>query len=181
MNTILRTKLIIYYFTVLLTTSGLFYGCHHDNSTYNDNQGFINKAHSSLQLKIAAGNLAVQKGQADNIQDYGEEVVKEHSGTYEEIKEMAIANSWIVTEELLTTHQKKFSDLQEQEISKFDLAFAKLMVSSHEEVINLFQIASVNENGVYDTDVQTFARTTLPVLQSQLIGAKEILDQVDEI
>ncbi|MBL1408981.1 DUF4142 domain-containing protein [Sphingobacterium faecale] len=177
MNTILQTKLIIYYFTVVLTASGLFYGCHDDNSTYNDNQGFINKAHSSLQLKIAAGNLAVQKGQADNVQDYGEEIVKEHNGTSEEIKEMSVANSWIVSEELLPSHQKQFSELQQQEVSEFDLAFAKLMVSSHEEAVNLFRIASVNENEVYDYDIQTFARATLPVLESHLSEAKEILAQ----
>ncbi|MFD2555038.1 DUF4142 domain-containing protein [Sphingobacterium tabacisoli] len=181
MDTILRTKLIIYYFTVILTASGLFYGCHDDNSTYNDNQGFINKAHSSLQLKIAAGNLAVQNSQADNVQDYGEEISREHSGTSEEIKKIAVANSWIVPEELLTPHQKQLSQLQQQAVSDFDLDFAKLMVSSHEEAVNLFRIVSVNENEVYHSDVQTFARATLPILESHLSEAKGILDQVDGI
>ncbi len=179
MDLILRTKLIIYYLTVTLAVSGTLFGCHKGEREYNDNQAFLNKASSSSTLKIAAGNLAVQKGQEDNVQDYGEEIVKEHSDTAEEMKELAVANNWIFPDELLATHQKQLSQLQNQDVAGFDLAFAKLMVNAHEEALSLFRIASTNENEVYDTNVQEFAKATLPVIESHLIEAREILEQVD--
>lgn len=177
MDLILRTKLTIYYLTITLTASGILFGCHDGEREYNDNLAFLTKASSSSSLKIAAGNLAVQKGQADNVQDYGEEIIKEHSSISEEMKELAVANNWIITDDLLSTHKQQLSQLQQQQVSEFDLAFAKLMVNAHEEAVNLFRIASVNENEVYDTDVQTFAQETLPILELHLIEAKEILEQ----
>ena len=177
MDLVLRTKLIIYYLTITLTASGILFGCHDGEREYNDNLAFLTKASSSSSLKIAAGNLAVQKGQTDNVQDYGEEIIKEHSSISKEMKELAVANNWIITDDLLSTHKQQLSQLQQQEVSEFDLAFAKLMVRSHEETVNLFRIASTDENEVYDSHVQIFAKNTLPIIESHLIKAKEILEK----
>lgn len=179
MNLIQRTKLIIYYLTLTLVASGILFGCHNGEREYNDNQAFLTKASSSSSLKILAGNLAMQKGQGDHVQEYGGKIVKDHSLTAEKMKEIAVTNNWVISQKLLPAHQKQLDQLRGQEVSSFDLAFTRLMVSSHEEALNLFRIASTDENEVYDNDVQAFAKATLPLIESHLLEAKAILDLLD--
>ena len=52
----------------------------------------------------------------------------------------------------------------------FDKEFARIMVVSHQDAVNLFS-AAASENGVFDADLRAFAAGKIPSLTTHLKDA----------
>lgn len=167
------TGLLVLFSTVLTVSS-----CKkdRDNDFRLSNQDFVNRASSSNNFEIAAGNLAITKGVSEEVKAYGQHMVNDHSAVGAEMTALATAKGWSVPTSLMPKEQANLDSLNSATGAAFDALFARKMVVSHQEAIDLFETAS-RSNGVPDTDLRTFASGKLPALRAHLTEATALLDE----
>jgi len=138
-----------------------------------DNQSFVTQASSSNNFEIAAGGLAVLKGQDAAIKHYGEHMVNDHGAVGNEMKTLANSKGWNVPVTLAEKEQANLNLLAAANGAAFYKEFARIMVVSHQDAINLFTMAS-GETGVFDADLRAFAGSKLPSLTNHLKDAQAL-------
>jgi putative membrane protein len=171
-NIKLLTAFVLLFSTVLTVSS-----CKkdRDNDFQLSNQDFVNRATSSNNFEIAAGNLALTKGVSQEVKAYGQHMVNDHSAVGAEMTALASSKGWSVPTSLMPKEQANLDSLNSATGAAFDALFARKMVVSHQEAIALFETAS-RANGVPDTDLRTFAAGKLPALRAHLQEATALLD-----
>ncbi|MFD1187104.1 DUF4142 domain-containing protein [Pontibacter rugosus] len=137
---------------------------------------FMTKAASSNMLEIQAGQLAQQKGQMQEVKDYGQMMVTDHQKASDKMMQLAQQKNVVLPDSMSQAHMDKMQELRDKTGRDFDQAYMDLMVSSHEETISLFEDAS---NNLEDAEVKSFASSTLPTLRQHLDRAKQIQTNVN--
>jgi putative membrane protein len=139
------------------------------------NQAFVTAASSGNNFEIAAGALAQSKGQDERVKHYGEHMVTDHTAAAAEMKTLADQKNWTVLgpTELMTKHRQNLDILIAATGTDFDKKFAQIMVESHQETVNLFEVGAANR-GVSDGDLRTMAAGKLPTLRTHLQEAVDL-------
>lgn len=167
---------------LIIISASAFTSCKEDDDDEfaMSNQAFVNNASSSNNFEIAAGTMAVTKGQDDDVKHYGEHMVTDHSAAGVEMKALADREGWIVpaATDLMAKHKQNLDILAAASSSDFDKKFAQIMVESHQEAVNLFETAS-KARGIPDADLRAFATGKLPTLRAHLQEAIELKAAVD--
>lgn len=132
---------------------------------------FLTQAASSNMLEMQAGRLAQDKGQSQQVKDYGQMIVSDHEKAIDKLKNLASQKSITLPDSMGQAHKDKLQSLQDKTGAEFDQSFMDLMVSSHEEAVSLFENAA---NELEDPDIKSFASATLPALRQHLDQAKEV-------
>ncbi|WP_256009154.1 DUF4142 domain-containing protein [Desertivirga xinjiangensis] len=158
---------------MLLAGSILVQSCKDDDDDdfSMDRQMFVTQASSGNMLEIQAGQLAIEQGSHQEVKNYGQHMVTDHTAAGAELATLASAKNLSVSMQLMANHQQQFNVLTPLTGPAFDMAFADLMVKSHQEQVNLFDMASKEVN---DADLRDFAREKLPVLKAHLEEAQEL-------
>jgi putative membrane protein len=142
------------------------------------NQEFVTKASSSNNFEIAAGALAVNKGNNADVKHYGEHMVIDHSAAASEMKRLAEQKGLTVTTNLEPKEQQNLTKLNGLSGVAFDKEFANVMVLSHQDAITLFETAE-DGRGVPDADLRAMASAKLPTLRTHLQDAIKLRTQVN--
>jgi len=140
---------------------------------------FAETAAMSDLYEIEAGRIAAEKGQSDAIRSFGEMMVKDHSQTTSELKQIVQSEKIDVElpTELDSSHQDMIDELNEAEPDQFDEEYASQQVDAHQAAIDVFEdYAEDGDNGA----LKDFAGKTLPTLQQHLEKAKQLSEQADE-
>ncbi|WP_256005469.1 DUF4142 domain-containing protein [Pedobacter deserti] len=149
-----------------------------DNDFAMSNQDFVTKASSSNMFEIQAGALAMERGSNAAVRTYGEHMVTDHTVVGNEMHSLAAQKEWGVPEELLTKEQDLMDMLTPLTGAAFDREFARIMVLSHTDAVNLFTSASA-ERGVPDGDLRNWAGAKLPALKMHLQHATELRAMIE--
>jgi putative membrane protein len=170
-NNIMKTGKIM--MMMLLGSLLSFQACKDDDDSElkMDNSTFVTQAASGNMLEIKAGAMAVQKGNNNEVKEYGQHMVTDHTKASAELMLMANSKEMDVPESLTEKHQQMLNTLTPLSGTAFDKQFMKLMVQSHQEQVDLFQRASTD---VKDKDFRTLASKKLPVLKEHLEEAIEL-------
>src|SRR5690606_30744665 len=145
-----------------------FQACKDDDDDIRiDNQMFVTEASNSNNFEVAAGTLAMSKGENELVRDYGSHMVEDHTAVGIELAALAQSKDWNLSTELQTQEKVKIATLTALSGADFDKEFAKIMVESHEEAVDLFTKAS-GSNGVMDDELRSFASEKLPTLKAHL-------------
>jgi putative membrane protein len=156
---------------VLICCAILVTSCKDEADEYAlDNQEFVTKASSSNNFEIAAGGLAVTKGNAEAVRHYGEHMVTDHTAAGLEMKNLSSKKGLAISEQLQAKEQANLALLTPLTGAAFDKEFTRIMVASHEDAVALFELASVNM-GVPDGDLRNLAAAKLPTLKAHLQDA----------
>lgn len=131
---------------------------------------FLMQAIQGDLAEIALGELAQQKGQSDEVREYGEKLVQDHSRSLEEARQLAEADGIEVPEEPSPEAQQVHEQLVQLSGEEFDREFVRHMVEDHEKAISLFETQAEGS----DTDTAEHAEETLPVLEEHLQIAESI-------
>jgi putative membrane protein len=132
---------------------------------------FAKKAAQAGMAEVAAGRMAVSKGQSESVKTFGQRMVTDHSKAGDELKTVA-AKSGVALPATPSPEQKAVAEkLAKMQGPDFDKAYAKQMVSDHEEAVALFQKEASSGS---DADLKAFAQKTLPTLQEHLKMAKAL-------
>lgn len=143
---------------LLLTLPMAAFAANHDAS-------FYKHAAEGGIAEVEAGQLAQNKGNSQQVKDFGAMMVKDHTAANEKLQ--ALASSKNVTLPTTSSVMQMASKAKLDVLSgdTFDKSYVKGQIGAHRQTIALFrkEISSGQ-----DADAKAFATATLPTLRSHL-------------
>jgi putative membrane protein len=132
---------------------------------------FATKAAAGGEAEVALGRLATEKGGSQQVRQFGQQMVTDHSQANQELQ--ALAKQQNLT---LPTKPDSASAATEQRLrassgAAFDTAYTRDMLQDHQEDIADFQKEASSGQ---DPTLKAFAQKYLPVLQHHLQMAQQI-------
>lgn len=131
---------------------------------------FMNEAAMGGMLEVELGRVAMQNAASDQVKQFGQKMVDDHSKANEQLKSVASTQKIDIPTSLDSKHQATIDRLSKLSGDAFDKAYVKEMVKDHNEDVKEFQKEAQNGQ---DSAVRDFAAKTLPTLQEH---QKMILD-----
>ena len=128
-------------------------------------QDFASTAASSDIFEIQSSEIALQKGQSDQVKEFAQMMIDDHTKASEELKAAAAKDGATVPAELLEAHRVQLETLNNAPESGFDAAYLQAQVGAHEEAIALMTgYAKDGEDGA----LKAHAEKAAPVIQKHL-------------
>jgi putative membrane protein len=126
-------------------------------------------------MEVELGRLAAQKGASDEVRQFGQRMVDDHSKANEELMRVASSKGLTAPPALDAKHQAEMQKLSALSGEKFDKEYVKMMVKDHKKDVGEFQKEA---NGGMDADIKAFAASTLPTLREHLQMIQRINDKM---
>jgi putative membrane protein len=133
-----------------------------------DDAAFLKKAAEANLAEISLGKLAVERGSRQDVKQYGQRMIDDHTKANAELTTLAQAKRVTVPSEPDAEHLAAAKKLSSLTAPAFDNQFATLMHTDHVKVVALFEEKAKDAT---DPDVRAFAAKTLPTLQQHLQSA----------
>jgi putative membrane protein len=112
--------------------------------------------------EVQLGQLAADKASSDDVKQFGQKMVTDHTKANEDLKTVASQQKIDLPTSLDSKHQGTIDKLTKLSGADFDKAYVKEMVKDHDTDVKEFQKEAQNGQ---DTAVRDFASKTLPTLQ----------------
>lgn len=137
------------------------------------NTDFIKKAARFSLYEVAAGKIAIEKGQSEPVKQFGRDVVEAHSKAAAEFKRIVQA------ENIKAEMPRKPNKSQRESIGalnaatpeNFDKTFAEQQIKAYERAVELFEgYAEGGDNAA----LKQFAANTLATIKQHLEQAKTL-------
>ncbi len=109
------------------------------------------------------------------IRSFAQMMITDHTKANNELKTLADKKSVTLATTLTTAKQQKLDSLNALSGSAFNRAYIKMMVSSHQETVDMFQKESDSGS---DADVKSFSSTWLPTFKTHLQHAQMLQDSL---
>jgi putative membrane protein len=126
--------------------------------------------------QIRLGQLAQQMGTTPYIKDLGKMMESAHNKSLDDLTALAYRKNIAIPSAPTDNAQKDYLDLSAKTGNDFDKAYADLMVSKHDDAIDLFEKASADCN---DTEIKNWASVSLPGLRTHLNHSKKSQEQYE--
>ena len=169
-----------------------------------DHKFIMDVAHDGM-MEVELANLALQKSANEDVKRFAQRMIDDHKTANQKLATLAQSKGITLpapataattsqtnegsrqTANIENTRAAEGKQPADAKISKakeklgrlsgaeFDREYMKMMVKDHEKAVAEFQKQSTQSK---DTDVQEFARTTLPTLQEHLTMARDIESKV---
>jgi putative membrane protein len=136
---------------------------------------FIKTAAEGGLAEVELGKLASEKGSSDEVKQFGQRMVTDHTKANDELKQLASSKGVDVPKDLNAKHKATRERLAKLSGAEFDKAYMKDMVQDHQKDVSEFRAES---NKAKDSDLKSFASKTLPTLEEHLNQAKSIAPKV---
>lgn len=131
---------------------------------------FAREAESGGLAEVEMGQLAVAKATNPQVKQFGQRMIDDHMKADNELKNIASKDD-ISLPRGLTAHDRLIYDnLSKLSGTSFNHAYMFDMLKDHQADVNEFQMEA--SNGM-NSDLKSFAGTTLPTLQEHLRMARE--------
>lgn len=128
-------------------------------------KAFIMKAANGGMMEVETGKVAADKGGSDQVKDFGNRMVKDHSKADDQLKDVASKMGVTVPDKLDSMHQAKVDKLSGMSGAGFDKAYVNAMVMDHKKDIAEFEAA---DKTVKNEDLKKFIEDTIPVMKEHL-------------
>ncbi|NPU09898.1 DUF4142 domain-containing protein [Bradyrhizobium sp. 83012] len=132
-------------------------------------QHFMTEAIEGDLSEVNMGKLAQQKGQSDQVKQFGQALQQDHGEHLQKAQQLASQNDMKTPSEPNKKQKAIYSRLEGMSGDRFDRAFAQAMVRDHQEDIKKYQ-----KEAAANSPLSDFARQTVPVLQKHLEMAKSL-------
>jgi putative membrane protein len=128
-------------------------------------QDFVKEAATSDMLEIAAGELAQEKGNAEE-KKFAAQMITDHTKTSTELKGLVNKGEGVeIPSALDDSSQKKLDKLRDTKPENFASQYDPMQVSAHKDAVSLFERYV---KGGDNPKLKDWAGKTLPVLQHHL-------------
>jgi len=132
---------------------------------------FMKKAAEGGMAEVQMGQLAQQNGQSQQVKDFGQRMVTDHTKANDQLKQVAQHENVALPTSPSAHDQAEYNKMSKLHGDAFDKAYSKMMVADHKKDIAEFkQEASAGD----DPQVKNFASQTLPTLQEHLQLAEQM-------
>jgi putative membrane protein len=147
----------------------------HGSGAMTADSKFVMNAAMGGMAEVEMGRLAAQKGASDEVRQFGQRMVDDHSKANEELMRVASSKGMAPPTTLDAKHQAAMQKLSALSGDKFDREYVKMMVGDHKKDVAEFQKEA--SRGA-DPDIKAFASSTLPTLQEHLQMIQRIDDKM---
>jgi putative membrane protein len=105
---------------------------------------FVKKALEGGMAEVQMGQLAVQKGNSDDVKQFGQKMVDDHTKLGDEMKQVAQQAGVKPPSDVSKKDKKMLASLQGMSGDAFDQAYIKMMVKDHKTDDNDFKMEAQN-------------------------------------
>src|SRR5438270_6441861 len=96
---------------------------------------FVTKAGQANMAEVALGKMATEKAQSDDVKQFGQHMVDDHSKAGEELKGIASKNNWTMPDDVSPEQKATAQRLEKLSGTAFDRAFMQVMVKDHMKAV----------------------------------------------
>ena len=128
-------------------------------------QDFIKSAAQGGMIEVQLGELAAQKGVRDDVKEFGQMMVKDHSAINSDLKALAAQKGVALPDSLDAKHQGKIDKFSALTGSAFDDAYITAMIKGHKKDAKAFNAESA---ATQDPDIKGFVDKSIPIVESHL-------------
>lgn len=121
--------------------------------------------------EITLGKLAVEKASRDEVKQFGQKIIDDHTKSNDELKQLAVAGGVDLPAALDAKQQSRVGKLAKLSGAEFDKAFLKDQMKYHQQNVKDFQ-DEVKYGSV--AQVKDLASKELPALKQHLEAAKDL-------
>jgi putative membrane protein len=132
---------------------------------------FMKDAASAGLMEIRLGRVAQEKGNSQEVKDYGAGMVIDHSRAHGELQAIAALRNLKLPTQLERKDMPDLVRLSKLSGKEFDKHYLQTMVRHHHKNIARFKKAVQK---VQDQDLKAWTVATLPMLQEHLQTAKDV-------
>ena len=136
-----------------------------------DDRRFVKEAALGGMTEVELGKLAAQKASRDDVKQFGQKMVDDHTKANDQLKQVASKENIPVPDALDSKHQSRVDKLSKLSGADFDKAYIKDQLKDHQTDVKEF---SAEAQSGMDPNIKTFASNTLPALQEHLEMAKNL-------
>ena len=136
----------------------------------------MNAAATSNMAEVELGKLAVSKAANNDVKQFGQKMIDDHSKNFEELKNLAEQKNTPLPPDILPTQKEAKEKLSKLSGAEFDKEYIKTMVEDHKKDVTAFEAATKTAG---DADVKAFAEKTLPTLKMHLEIIQGIADKMN--
>jgi putative membrane protein len=126
-------------------------------------------------MEVELGKVAAEKGASDEVRQFGQRMVDDHSKANEELARVASAKGMTPPSALDAKHQAAVQKLSALSGEKFDREYVKMMLKDHKKDVAAFEKEA---SGGLDAELKAFAASTLPTLREHLQMIQRINDKM---
>jgi putative membrane protein len=127
---------------------------------------FVKEAAKGGMMEVAKGKLAAQHASRDDVKQFAQRMVDDHTKAGDELKSIASGkNITLPPDQPSAQDQAMLDKMGKMDGAAFDRAYIADQVKDHEKTIALF--AKEARNGK-DAELKAFAEKTLPTLKDHL-------------
>ncbi|MGH9502825.1 MAG: DUF4142 domain-containing protein [Terriglobales bacterium] len=140
-----------------------------DTKLSNADREFVKEAASGGMAEVELGRLAEKKAGSEDVKQFGERMVRDHSKANDQLKQIASSKGIALPQHISAKYKTTEERLSQLSGSEFDRAYMADMVKDHKADIAAFRHESSSGS---DAEVKGFASETLPTLKDHLKAAE---------
>lgn len=141
-------------------------------------RAFVMKAAQGGMAEVELGQLAAQKASSDQVKQFGQRMVDDHSKANDQLKQIATEKGIAVPTKLSSKDAAAKARLEKLSGDQFDHAYMRDMVTDHTKDVAEFRTESKTAK---DPALKSFASQTLPTLEEHLKQAKSIAPKTSQV
>lgn len=145
------------------------------NEVSKDATKFMKKAAEAGMMEVKLGKLAEDKASSENVKEFGQRMVKDHSAANDALEKLAAKKDVEIRKELHGKQKNTVDRLSKFSGKQFDREYMKMMVEDHKKDVKEFKEEAKQAN---DPDVKQFAAKHAPILEKHLEIAQSVARDV---
>jgi putative membrane protein len=134
-------------------------------------QQFLDTAAQTDMLEAHLGQMAVDHATSQDVKDYAQTLVADHTADYQQLTALAAKDNLTVPKGLDAAHDKMIAPFEKLQGAAFDSKYTHMMIEGHTEAIGIYTKES---SDAASADVKEYASATLPTLHKHLDAAKNL-------
>jgi len=128
-------------------------------------QNFMLAAAQGGMTEVKLGGLAAQNGKRDDVKEFGQMMVKDHSAINDDLKALAAQKGVTLPDSLDAKHQAMVDKMAALTGSEFDDAYIADMIKAHQQDAKAFKAESA---ATKDADIKSFVDKSIPIVDGHL-------------
>jgi len=132
---------------------------------------FVTTAGQAGMAEVALANLALSKSQSEDVKQFAQMMITDHSKAGEELRSLATKKNLNFPAEPSAEQKVNADALAGLSGAAFDKAYIQTAIADHQAAVSLFENES--KSGT-DPDVKAWAAATLPTIRGHLAKAESL-------
>ena len=128
-------------------------------------QDFIQAAAQGGMTEVTLGQLASTNGKRDDVKEFGQMMVKDHTAINDDLKALAAQKGVTLPNSLDAEHQGMLDKMTALTGSEFDNAYIAAMIKGHKADAKAFKGEST---ATQDAGIKSFLDKSIPVVERHL-------------